>query len=171
MGNQVIPCQRERRRAMLREEKKKSMVILYFLLLISLLSTETIAAKWIQASGDKSKLFDVYYDAESIIADKDKGLIKVNVKYDYTPEGAKEFLEKINQQGAQPGEWTDFSHYISTTDFDYKNKKYRFIKMTYHTKAGKLIIEDDITMEWRDIVPGSVSDSLLNIIFKNEKIK
>jgi hypothetical protein len=136
-------------------------VILLLIGIIFLCYGEGWGADWkLFGKNDRA---DFYYDAESITRPPSKVIIRVWEKRIFTEKGVG---DAVGRSGF--GEkYKDLSYVMGLSEFQCADKQKRTLSLIWYSKDGEKLASDDASgSEWDVIPPGSMSETLYEILCK-----
>jgi hypothetical protein len=115
-----------------------------------------------------------YYNSSSVKIDKRNHIIKLWTKCVYTDKGKIDFLKRfdgINKSYTIDKNYNDTIYSLNLEFIDYKEKRFSFTHITHYSKSGNVLDSFEYSPEWKDIIPDSTYDKLLNRIMEDYNIK
>ena len=108
-----------------------------------------------------------YYNPHSVEVDDTNHIIKVWIKLVFTDKGKQDLLETYKDDNFR---YIDYDLLLFVINY---NKMIYNIKevIHYYILSDKIIDVKDTSDKWKDIIPGSFSEGVLNIFYDNNTIK
>lgn len=151
--------------------------IIFLEILVSLVFLTTLPSNgycddWVKTGGCKD--FTLYYKSSPVKIDKENKIIKVWTKSVFTEKGKIDF-KKIWVDILKKQALNDINYQLDLNLLDYKEWKFKITQTIYYSKSGDRLLAyeyqpNEYQPEWINIIPDSVSDSLLIKILKDNNI-
>jgi hypothetical protein len=120
----------------------------------------------------KNDRYSFYYNNSTININRELKQIEVLVKYLYTEEGREYVINQLKINNINIPNIHKFYYSLNLCYYDYVNMKYKIVSsMNYSKLNEELGGFNNPQMEWRNIPPESVSDSVFNKILNDYHIK
>lgn len=142
------------------------LVILVSLVSLTTFSSQGYCDYWVYVS--KDDIFTTYYNRSSVEIDKQKKIIKVRIKHEFTEKGKIELLKDLGD--VQKQKYIDINYSVVLFSFNYKERKYSFTHSVFYSKLGGILRRETYPPEWDNIIPESNNEYLLNKILKDYNI-
>ena len=115
----------------------------------------------------KTENFTQYYKLSS--TNKQTYTIKVWVKNELTYKGKTILLNKMDNIDKQ--KYCGIDNIFELRILNYKEWKYCISKITYYSKSGDVLFNNDYSNKWNDIISDSLNELLFNKIIKDYNIQ
>jgi hypothetical protein len=142
---------------------------------VVLVSLSTVPSKgygdddWVYVG--KNDNFSFYYNNTNINLDRESKQIKVWVKTKFTPKGVEWGINKRKELGLSIKNYGKVSKRLTLILFDYGNLQSKMLSYVDYSVSGDILeSNDDSRFKSTHIIPGSISDDILNKLLKDYNI-
>jgi hypothetical protein len=139
-----------------------SLVILISLLSLTAIPSTGYSDDWVYAG--RTGLFTLYYNASSVKIDKQSKIIEVWTKRVFTDKGKIDILKNFEKIK----DYNDISYEYDLYLLNYKELKMNIKHITRYSQSDNILLDGDPTPIWRDIIPGSILEGLVNILLMKD---
>jgi len=123
--------------------------------LILFTCAEVWAEDWIGYG--TNEIGSYYYNQENVTR-LSKGVVRVWNKIVFTEKGVATAVERLGKS------YENVAYDISLKEIECSDKKQRWISSNVYSKKGELLRTPPYNMQWESVVPGSLSDVLLQTV-------
>jgi hypothetical protein len=124
---------------------------------------------WVLIGSNKN--FTLYYNSSSVKIDDKNHVIKVLGKRVFTKNGKIEFFNGFNKDNVKDQEYIDLNYSVGSYLLDYRQRKYSFNDITAYSKSGNVLYTDNSILKWKDIIPNSLVEFLINKLINDCNIQ
>jgi hypothetical protein len=111
----------------------------------------------------------MYYNPSSVKIDKQKKIIEVLQKRQFTEKGKLFFLNKFDS--IKKFKYNDINYTLMWYVIDYDKMKYNRTNITYYSKSGNVLFDGKPPIKWTDLKLNSLGNEVFNKICKDYNIK
>jgi hypothetical protein len=155
--------------------KINQLCTILYLLLISYTFTLTFPESvyggddWILI--ESYETFTTYYDAKSIKIDTENHIITVWMKGVFTDKGINDIIKLYIKDKLVADEIKNINNQRILYKFNYNKWQYSINHITLYSNSGNIMMDWGIPPEWKDILPKSNFDKILNELLSKYSIK
>lgn len=145
---------------------------IFFVIMVSLVCLTTLPSngycdEWVYVASDQD--FTLYYNSSSVKIDNKNNIIEVWVKRVFSDKGKIDFFEKKDSITKQ--KYIDINHKLKLYLLNYKELKSSILYISYYSKSGNLLFHREYQPEWKNIIPDTYLEKLINKLLKDFNIQ
>jgi hypothetical protein len=115
--------------------------------------------------------FTTYYNSKLIKIDTQNHIITVWMKGIFTDKGINDIVKSYIKDKMVADEIKNINNQTILYDFNYKKWQYSINHITLYSNSGNILMNWDIPPEWKDILPNSYFEEILNALLAKYSIK
>jgi hypothetical protein len=115
--------------------------------------------------------FTTYYNSKSINIDTQNNIIAVWMKGVFTDKGINDIIKFYIKDKLFADEIKNVNNQKILYGFNYRKWQYSINHITLYSNSGNVLMDWDISPEWKDIIADSYFDIILNKLLSNYDIK
>jgi hypothetical protein len=115
--------------------------------------------------------FTAYYNSKLIKIDAENHIITVWMKGIFTDKGINDIVKSYIKDKMVADEINNINNQTILYDFNYKKWQYSINHITLYSNSGNILMNWDIPPEWKDILPDSYFEEILNALLAKYDIK